>query len=106
MKGRNPTKEQVRFHSALVNTVGCIACRRIGFLTHLCSIHHMDGRTKPDAHWLVLPLCGEHHQIGQYGPARHKNKTEFESTFGTELALLANCKRLLAEAGYTGRMGP
>lgn len=106
MKGRAPTREQLCFHSALVNFVGCIACRRIGYMTPICSIHHMDGRTNDAAHWLVLPLCGEHHQIGQYGPARHKNKAEFEATFGSELAMLADCRRLLAEAGYTGRIEP
>ena len=67
MKGRSPTAAQKRFHDLLCQHVGCIACRKEGLFNSWVSVHHVDGRTKPEAHWLVLPLCAGHHQDGTGG---------------------------------------
>lgn len=56
MKGAAPTAEQKRVHGRLAS-LGCIACRLDGRHQPVVSIHHIDGRTKPKAHWEVLPLC-------------------------------------------------
>lgn len=104
MKSRHVTNEQAAFHYALSSIVGCIACRKLGLFNDYVSIHHIDGRTKAACHWRVLPLCGEHHQLGQHGPARHKNKAEFEGAFGAECELLAECVGMLESSGYKGKV--
>ena len=100
IKGRAVTKEQKRWHDLLVNEVGCIACIGHGRINHHCSIHHCDGRTKPHAHWYVLPLCGLHHQTGPEGVAFHVNKFRFERRYGTQAELLQKCAMLLARGGH------
>lgn len=92
MKGRNPTAEQKRFWSALAE-LGCIACRADGRYNPVVSIHHIDGRTKPDAHWLVLPLCGPHNQDTghEYIIPVHPYKARFEKRYGRQIDLLKTC---------------
>lgn len=81
-----------------VAQIGCIACRVIGIHTPEVSIHHIEGRTKPDAHFLTLPLCYGHHQGGlDYGEwvSVHPWKKRFEDTFGTQRELLELCRELV-----------
>jgi len=94
MKGRPPTAAEAQFMSRIA-ALGCIACRKDGWRNPDVSVHHIDGRTKPDAHLLVLPLCAGHHQDGT-GPnptliAVHPHKARFEERYGAQLALLAEC---------------
>jgi len=98
MKGRPPTADEARFMSAIA-ALGCIACRKDGWHNPDVSVHHIDGRTKPGAHLLVLPLCAGHHQDGA-GPnptliAVHPYKARFEERYGAQLALLAECIAML-----------
>ena len=93
-KGRPPTAEEARFMDAIAQ-LGCPACRQDGWHNPDVSIHHIDGRTKPGAHLLVLPLCAGHHQHGT-GPkttliAVHPYKARFEARYGTQRELLAEC---------------
>lgn len=101
MKGRTPTAEENRLHDRLAREVGCIACRLDGRINMHVSIHHIDGRTKPDAHKLVLPLCGPHHQQDDTDPAGriavHPWKKRFETKYGTQRELLAMCMKILME---------
>ena len=102
MKGKAPTASQKRFHDLLASVVGCIACRSEGMYTDYVSIHHIDGRTKPDAHWLVLPLCGPHHQdagIDGVIPV-HPYKTRFEAAYGKQEDLLRESIRILVAGGF------
>ena len=73
----------------------CIACLKDGWTNHTISLHHIDGRTKPGAHFLVLPLCGPHHQQDDTDPRRrislHGRKATFQAHYGTERELLAEC---------------
>lgn len=106
MKGTTPTAEQKRFHDLLASHVGCIACfidserqRRNTY----CSIHHIDGRTKPWSHWWVLPLCGGHHQDGTGTPgliAVHPWKRRFETHYGAQRQLLSDCILQLLDMGH------
>jgi hypothetical protein len=72
--------------------VGCIACHLDGRPTDYVSIHHIDGRTKPGCHRLVLPLCAGHHQDGTGNDkeliAVHPFKARFEARYGSQLHLL------------------
>lgn len=100
MKGRAVTVEQRRFHDLLVRHIGCVACRHHGVENHYCSIHHIDGRTKPDAHWLVFGLCGPHHQDDGSGAiAIHPYKAQFEATYGRQRAIHSECVQALVDAG-------
>lgn len=98
MKGRPPTADEARFMSAIA-ALGCICCRKDGWHNPDVSVHHIDGRTKPDAHLLVLPLCAGHHQDGT-GPnptliAVHPHKARFEERYGAQRALLAECLAMI-----------
>lgn len=98
MKGRPPTADEARFMDAIA-ALGCIACLKDGWHNSDVSVHHIDGRTKPGAHLLVLPLCAGHHQHGT-GPnptliAVHPYKARFEESYGAQLALLAECIEMI-----------
>lgn len=61
-KGRAPTADERSVMDAL-GRLPCIACLMNGQQTEEISLHHIYGRTKPGAHFAVLPLCKWHHQI-------------------------------------------
>jgi hypothetical protein len=63
VKGRNPTAKEKR-HMDKVSQLGCIVCRNQGNLFVPSEIHHTQGKTKVNAHFLVLPLCFQHHREG------------------------------------------
>lgn len=78
--------------------LGCIACMKDGFYNPHVSIHHVDGRTKPGCHLLVLPLCAPHHQDDGSGAlAVHPWKARFEKRYGSQLDLVAECMKMIGE---------
>lgn len=83
----------------LAAEVGCVACMKDGRFNDHVSIHHIDGRTKPGCHKLVLPLCAQHHQQDDTDylerVAVHPNKRMFEKMYGAQLDLLAQCMQIL-----------
>ena len=99
-KGRTPTAEERRRMDAIA-AIGCIACKHDGIDNPHVSLHHIDGRTKPGAHLMVLPLCAPHHQQDDTDPLQrpsvHGRKATFTARYGTELALLAKCMELIGE---------
>lgn len=79
--------------------LGCIACLKDGIYNPHVSIHHVDGRTKPGCHTLVLPLCGPHHQEDGSGTlAVHPWKARFEQRYGAQLDLVKQCMTMIGEA--------
>lgn len=100
-KGRTPTAEEARFMDRIA-CLGCVACAKDGIINPWVSLHHIDGRTKPGAHMLVLPLCAPHHQQDDSDPVGrvsvHGRKAEFVARYGTELELLAEAKQKLGIA--------
>lgn len=105
MKGRNPTRSEKYYHTALVENIGCAVCYfHHGEYNDYVSIHHIDGRTKPDAHKNVIPLCGPHHQerSGDFKKgifAVHPHRARFKKEYGSELELKRKCDELLNEMG-------
>lgn len=103
MKGRNRNASEKRFHDLLCSVVGCVACRKTGDFNPYVSVHHIDGRTKPHAHWLVIPLCAHHHQdlgfSAEFIPV-HPFKARFEEAYGKQADLLRECIELLIEGGF------
>jgi len=91
MKGSRVSTAQKGFHDRLASRIGCVACRMDGIFNDYVSIHHIDGRTKPDAHWKVLPLCGSHHQDDGLAIAIHPHKAMFETRYGKQMDLLVWC---------------
>lgn len=89
----NPTKAEKELWGRMA-AHGCVACRVDGVINTHVSIHHIDGRTKPGAHSLVLPLCYEHHQGGPL--AVHPWKARFEARFGKQRDLLENLLEQIA----------
>ena len=89
---RPVTPAEKQLHDAIAQT-GCIACAIDGRFNDYVSIHHIDGRTKPDCHRKVLPLCAGHHQDGTGNDktliAVHPNKARFERRYGPQNVLLA-----------------
>jgi hypothetical protein len=81
-----------------VRDLGCIACWLLFGQYRIAAIHHTDGKTKPGAHFKVLPLCFQHHQDNQGDPqfvAIHQGRKTFIRDFGTDEELLINVQELL-----------
>lgn len=98
--GKHKKQAEKKFQDNLVNKVGCVCCRWHGQVNHYCTIHHIDGKTKPHSQWYVLPLCAAHHQKGtntdhQWILARHGDKSHWEKKYGTEHELYLYCFQML-----------
>ena len=79
-------------------SIGCIACLLEGRVVMEVSIHHINGRTKPGAHFEILPLCAGHHQEGTGAKgllAIHPWKARFTERYGSERWLLFALHRLI-----------
>ena len=79
-------KEKERFDK--LKQIGCIACQKKGLFSEPI-IHHIRKHTgmglRP-SHEQTIPLCPQHHNMGN--ESIHLNKTKFQELFGTELDLL------------------
>jgi hypothetical protein len=98
IKGRKPTKKEAE-HMDKVSQLGCIVCRNTNGCITPAEIHHIEGKTKVDSHFKVLPLCFDHHRKGnRFRPiSRHPYKRRFEEAYGKEEKLLEQVNRLLNE---------
>lgn len=108
MTGRTPNAEEKRFMKKM-GQLPCVACLLNGEHSPQISLHHIDGRVKPGAHLLILPLCVYHHQHAAPVAVRAKypwlvpvhacgsvgGKRAFESLNNTQEFLLDLCKKLL-----------
>jgi len=98
VKGRSPTAAEKR-HMTKVRELGCLACYNMGIETpveYTC-IHHTDGKTKPNAHFKVLPLCDLHHSR-YHKTGLHNNLNRWEAEHGTQEDLLKQVESLLNES--------
>jgi hypothetical protein len=98
LKGRSPTVSE-RLHMSKVADLGCIVCRNNGLGFVPAEIHHIEGKTKKDCHFKVLPLCFAHHRRGNsdHPISRHPWKKRFEKAYGTESELLAMVEKYLED---------
>ncbi len=95
MKGRTPTASEKR-HMVRTRAIGCLPCMNMGIDTpaEYTELHHTMGKTKPDAHLKVLPLCPTHHR--PYSKAGlHYNLREWEKVHGTQEELLEQVNQML-----------
>lgn len=88
MKGRTPTAEEKR-HMAKVAALGCWCCNQMGIENRPedVGIHHIDGKTKPGAHFRVIPLCDGHHSRYKK-TGLHYNPTSWEAQWGKQEAIV------------------
>jgi len=78
--------------------LGCIVCRLHLDCETPAEVHHIDGKTKPEAHLKTIPLCFHHHREGVNNDtyvSRHPYKAEFVKRYGTEEELLQRVKEVL-----------
>lgn len=94
------TREEKALWNRLAE-MGCVACMKDGLYNPHVSIHHVDGRTKPGCHKLVLPLCAPHHQHDDTDAAGrtgvHPWSARFEQKYGPQRELVALCMKLIGE---------
>ena len=107
LKGRTPTAAERVVMDAL-GKLPCIACLQHGKESPRISLHHIDGRAKPGAHLLQIPLCVYHHQHAAPENVRAEfpwlvpvhadgitgGKAEFSRYNGSEKELMAKAYRL------------
>ena len=90
MRGRKPTTDEKR-HMQKVAELNCIVCELFHFESSPAEIHHLNGKTRPGAHFKVIPLCFLHHNskvdCDKY-TSRHPHRVRFENRYGTEAELL------------------
>ena len=89
------TKDEKK-HMSRVADLGCIVCRRMGYLNSPAEIHHKragTGAGKRSSHLNVIPLCPEHHRgdtglhgLGSKGFVKHYGYDEDDML--EEVALL------------------
>jgi len=98
MKGRKPTEEEKDWMDDICQ-FGCIVCylEFDGLYTPAVP-HHIEGKTKPGAHFQTIPLCPAHHQTGPYGVAFHQTgKKVWEAEHGSQIALRERIEQLIFE---------
>ncbi len=73
-----------------VASMGCIVCVGLGHGETPAEIHHIgNGAMSMRAgNYEVIPLCAQHHRLGNTGVAVHAGRKSFEANFGTEQELL------------------
>jgi hypothetical protein len=88
-------KDKERFEK--LKQIGCIACSQKGFFKEAI-VHHIrkfTGLALRPPHDKTIPLCPEHHNMGN--ESIHLNKKKFEELFGTELYLLDQTNKKIKE---------
>lgn len=103
MRGRSPTKQERDWLDKLAD-VGCIVCRIHFDCFSPAEIHHIDGKTKPDAHLNTIPLCYNHHREGVNDSlyvSRHPFRKEFEKRYGKQSDLLKKVQEIINEGSTT-----
>ena len=107
MKSRKATKAEQDWLNSIAE-LGCIVCRQEGYGYVPNEIHHIDGKTKPDAHLKTIPLCYLHHRAGRdcdHYTSRHPFKARWEARYGRELDLLGVTQGLIESPPETAIEG-
>lgn len=97
MQGRSPNKEEKDWMDA-ISDFGCIVCHLFYDCYSPSEVHHIDGKTKPNAHLMSLSLCYKHHREGINNDlyvSRHPFKREFEKRYGKQTDLLIKLRELI-----------
>jgi hypothetical protein len=89
LPGRKPTEEEERYLDEVAQ-LGCIICLLyLSIKDSPSEIHHVDGKTKPGAHFKIIPLCDKHHRNkGKGYVSRANGKIPFEEAYMPEEDLI------------------
>jgi hypothetical protein len=81
-------KKHKKEHLSKIASLGCIICRKMGFLDSPAEIHHIkEGRMgKRSSDYKTLPLCPNHHRNGS--ESYHYSPKKFTEKWGTQTSLL------------------
>ena len=63
-------------HMALVASLGCVVCRRLGFGNVPAQVHHIAEGSGLRSDFAVAPLCNDHHDPYKTGTGFHGMGTE------------------------------
>lgn len=102
LKGRTALAAESKIQDAF-GPLPCIACLVHGRVNLVASQHHIEGRTKPNAHKKIIPLCGGHHNVEEskevreqypdmipiHAQGKHGGRAAWEALNGSQLQLLA-----------------
>lgn len=101
------TKDERKYLSAVAE-LGCIICRRLGYMGTPAEIHHVRGMGLGmgvrSSHYQTIPLCPEHHRgnAGYHGMGRKA----FERRYSvTEAELVDQVRSLLNEEDQSTEEG-
>ena len=89
-----------------VASLGCWACRKMGYYDTPAEIHHVSkwlGKGQRASNYDVIPLCPHHHRNGGYGEAIHAGRKAWEARFGNEFDMLREVKEAINEQLETNR---
>ena len=90
------TRNEIKLHLAIVSELGCIICRKMGYLDTPAEIHHIKdgyGMSKKSGHLETIPLCPYHHRTSN--ESYHYSPKAFTEKWGTQQELLQETKDLL-----------
>jgi hypothetical protein len=93
------TKDEKKYLSKIAD-LGCIICRRLGYMGTPCEIHHVRGiglgMGVRSSHYQTIGLCPSHHRgnIGYHGLGRKAFERRYDVT---ERELLEQTQELLNE---------
>ena len=93
------TKDEKKYLSKIAD-LGCIICRRLGYMGTPCEIHHVRGiglgMWVRSSHYQTIGLCPTHHRgnIGYHGLGRKAFERRYDVT---ERELLEQTQELLNE---------
>ena len=81
-------KKHKKEHLSKIASLGCIICKKMGFLDSPAEIHHInEGRIGKRADFnKTLPLCPNHHRNGS--ESYHYSPKKFNKKWGTQKELL------------------
>ncbi|OZC00302.1 recombination enhancement function protein [Alteromonas macleodii] len=114
MAGKSRNKTEMSLHDRMA-ALGCICCINKGLIEpHTgspVSIHHIHGRTSPEAHLYVLPLCQWHHDTPMgldnqlndkyqfvfplHAKGADGGKVRWEEVNGSQISLLIEVHKLI-----------
>ncbi len=101
LKGRTPTAAEKRWLDRIMqDDIGCIVCRLYLRVYTPPEPHHIEGKTKPGAHAMAIPLCPPHHRWhlkNDQCVSVHPHKAEFERRYGSERKLLEATRELVRD---------
>jgi len=97
MPRKKTLRKAEKIHLSKVREIGCIACRKMNLKSEAI-IHHIrkhTGLSLRPSPYQVIPLCPQHHNMGN--ESIHLNKKVFINKFGTEQSLLKETQKLIKQ---------